>query len=113
MKAKKPDIESATNELRSLMREAEVLLAEKGGEADEKASHLTDRLNELISVGRDRAEKVTQKAREATLKAKESAQEQLTQCDDYVRTHPYHAVGIAAGIGALIGVLASSSRKAA
>ena len=101
MKAKKPDIESATDELRNLMREAETLLAEKGGEADEKAAHLTERLNHLVDAGRERATKV-----------KAAAQEQIHQCDDYVRTHPYQAVGIAAGVGALIGLLASTRRAA-
>ncbi len=101
MKAKKPDIETATAELRSLMQEAEVLLAEKGGEADTKAAQLTERFNHLVDVGRERA-----------VKAKEVAQEQLHQCDDYVRSHPYHAVGIAAGVGALIGLIASNRRTA-
>tara|TARA_R110002050_G_scaffold58433_2_gene131244 strand:- start:89 stop:271 length:183 start_codon:yes stop_codon:yes gene_type:complete len=35
----------------------------------------------------------------------DTANEKVHQADDYVRTHPYHAVGIAAGIGALVGLL--------
>lgn len=102
MKNKTNDIESATAELRDLVREAETLLATKGSEADEKASHVTERVSELVDS-----------SREQIGKAKEVAKEKLTHCDDYVRTHPYTAVGIAAGVGALVGLLASSNRRSA
>ncbi len=101
-KAKKPDIESATEELRALMQEAEKLIADKGEQADEQAARLTDRLNDALENGREKA-----------LQAKAVAEERLHQCDDYVRSHPYHAVGIAAGVGALVALVASSRRAAA
>jgi ElaB/YqjD/DUF883 family membrane-anchored ribosome-binding protein len=102
MKKNNNDIETATNELRDLVREAESLLAAKGGEAEEKAAHVSERVSEIVDSGREQLGK-----------AKEVAKEKLTHCDDYVRTHPYHAVGIAAGVGALLGILASSNRRSA
>lgn len=101
MKTRRPDIESATRELRALMREAEELLAEKSHDANAKMHHLNDRLGHFVDVGRERA-----------LRVKEVTQQQLHQADDYVRTHPYQAVGIAAGVGALIGLIMAHRRAA-
>ena len=35
----------------------------------------------------------------------------MTTTDEYVRSNPWRAVGIAAGVGALIGFLAATSRR--
>ena len=99
-KTKKTTIESTTEELRALMKDAETLLEKSGDSADEKVIELRERLSEMIGTSRDQLDR-----------AKAVAQEKLHQCDDYVRSHPYHAVGVAAGVGAIIALLAS--RRAA
>ena len=76
-------------ELRAVVAAAEELLAAAGTES-------TERLNEL----RGRAEEALRGAR-ARL---EGAGEEL---QDQVRKHPYAALGIAAAVGLVIGVLLS------
>jgi ElaB/YqjD/DUF883 family membrane-anchored ribosome-binding protein len=99
-KSKNSELDATTEELRSLVREAEALLARSADNADDKVVELRDRLSDLIGSGRDRFDKV-----------KAVAEEKLHGCDDYVRKHPYQAVGVAAGVGALVALLAS--RRAA
>jgi ElaB/YqjD/DUF883 family membrane-anchored ribosome-binding protein len=75
------------SELRAVVAAAEELLAAAGNESSE-------RLNEL----RGRAEEALREAR-AQL---ESAGEEI---EDQVRRHPFAALGIAAAVGLVIGVL--------
>ena len=76
-------------ELRDVVSAAEELLAAAGGENAE-------RLREI----RDRAEVALRGARERL----EGAGEEL---EDRVRKHPYAALGIAAAVGLVIGILLS------
>jgi ElaB/YqjD/DUF883 family membrane-anchored ribosome-binding protein len=77
--------------LQVLLHDAEKALSNTAGAAGEKFSELRDRMRSALDAGRA----------EAARRAK--------QADELVHEHPYYAVGIAAGIGALIGILISRS----
>ena len=98
---KSPTSSPAVDELKELVRDAEKVLSASGDEANEKIAELRDRMRQVLEESRGRLEHV-----------KQAACEHLHQCDDYVRTHPYHALGVAAGIGALVGLLVSARRSA-
>ena len=80
-----------TSHLQVLLHDAEKALSNTAGAAGEKITELRERMRDALEAGRA----------EATRRAK--------QADELVHEHPYYAVGIAAGIGALIGILISRS----
>ncbi|MCD6680218.1 MAG: DUF883 family protein [Burkholderiaceae bacterium] len=86
------------DELRSLVSDAEEMLkaASRGG-------------NEQLNLVRERLERGVNAARselnsfqEAAL---ETARRTAAETDEYVHEHPWNAVGIAAAVGVLLGVL--------
>ena len=86
--------EDTITELRELLREAESVLAETGGAAGEKVDALRDRLRAALAEGRSVADRLRQAARH-----------QAEELDTRVRAHPYEFMGVAAGVGALLGVM--------
>lgn len=80
-----------TSDLKVLLHDAEQALSNTAGAAGEKIAELRERMRDALEAGRAEA---TRRARQA---------------DEMVHEHPYYAVGIAAGIGALIGILISRS----
>ena len=87
-------IKSSTEELRSLLSDAEKLLANSGDAADEKVRELRERLRHALAEGHDRF-----------VRLRESTREQLDQCDTYVRENPYYAIGAAALVGTIAGII--------
>lgn len=87
-------VHDTVEELRTLVRDAESVLASAGDAADSRISELRERMRLALEDARLRFED-----------AREAAREQVDRADEYVRSHPYHAIGIAAAIGALAGVL--------
>jgi ElaB/YqjD/DUF883 family membrane-anchored ribosome-binding protein len=85
-------------DLKVLLREAEQALSQATGEAGDKFEELRDRLREAVNKGRYSLENIRA---ETVRRAK--------QADSLVRENPYYAIGIAAGVGALVGVLVSRS----
>ncbi len=88
------------SDLRAVLEDAESLLTATAGQAGERIQKARERAQETVRVARERLadtqEEVVQRAREA---AKET--------DNYVRDNPWQAVGIAAGVAFIIGVLVS------
>lgn len=82
------------DDLKSLVRDAEEALSSAGDSADEKITELRERMRSAL----DQTHNIYGRVRE-------SARKQIDQADHYVREHPYQAVGIAAAVGALAGVL--------
>lgn len=80
-----------TSHLQVLLHDAERALSNTAGAAGEKFDALRERMRDALEAGRA----------EAARRAK--------QADEMVHEHPYYAVGIAAGIGALIGILITRS----
>jgi ElaB/YqjD/DUF883 family membrane-anchored ribosome-binding protein len=89
---------SASEEVRSLLHDVESALSETTGEAAEKFSELRERLRAVLAEGQSSYERV----RDETVR-------RAKQADHFVRENPYYAVGIAAGVGALVGLLVSRS----
>jgi ElaB/YqjD/DUF883 family membrane-anchored ribosome-binding protein len=88
------------SDLRAVLEDAEALLTATAGQAGEKIQQARERARETVRVARDRLsasqEEVTRRAREAAKDA-----------DKYVHENPWQAVGIAAGVAFIIGVLVS------
>lgn len=84
------------DDLKALLHEAEQALSHTAGEAGDKFDELRGRLRTALDSGKYSLDRLRT---EATRRAK--------QADELVRENPYYAVGIAAGIGAVIGILVS------
>jgi ElaB/YqjD/DUF883 family membrane-anchored ribosome-binding protein len=87
-----------TADLKALLREAEQALGSTSGEAGEKFEELRDRLRTALNNGHFSFDTLKQ---ETVRRAK--------QADTLVRENPYYTAGVAAGIGAIIGILVSRS----
>ena len=85
-------------DLQAVVRDAENLLKATAAHAGEKVDAARSRAEETVRKARERMSEVEQ---EALAKAKELAGD----TDSYVRQNPWQAVGIAAGIGLLLGLL--------
>jgi ElaB/YqjD/DUF883 family membrane-anchored ribosome-binding protein len=90
---------SATTEklaanLKIVAHDAEELLSEIAGGATDKAQAVRARLSTAI-----------QDAKKTCDRLQDKAKEELRATDDTIRLHPYQSIGIAAGIGMLIGLL--------
>lgn len=92
--------EKTLNDLGSAVREGEDLLEKTSGELGEESRHLRAKLQAAI----DRAKAVYERLEEKTVAAAKAT-------DKAVHEHPYHAMGLAFGVGLLIGVLATRSRR--
>ncbi|HET7537636.1 MAG TPA: hypothetical protein VFJ90_14345 [Candidatus Didemnitutus sp.] len=88
--------EVTAEDVRQLLREAEQALSQGVGEAGDKYNELRDRLRAAISTGRFSLQNL-----------RDEAVRRAQQADELVHEYPYCAIGIAAGAGALIGLLAS------
>ena len=84
----------ASDDLRALLQEAEQALSSTAGEAGEKFDELRSRLRSAIDNGKYSLERMRA---EAIRRAR--------QADKLVRENPYYAVGVAAGVGAIVGLL--------
>jgi ElaB/YqjD/DUF883 family membrane-anchored ribosome-binding protein len=90
--------DNPATDLKALLREAEKALGSTSGEAGEKFDELRDRLRAALSNDRFSFDAIKQ---ETVRRAK--------QADTLVRENPYYTAGIAAGIGAIVGILVSRS----
>jgi ElaB/YqjD/DUF883 family membrane-anchored ribosome-binding protein len=77
--------------LQVLLHDAEQALSNTAGAAGEKFDALRERMRSALDAGRAEASR------------------RVKQADEMVHEHPYYAVGIAAGVGALIGILVTRS----
>ncbi len=90
--------EKLVSDLKTLVGDAEELLKATASQAGEKVATARQKIEQSLIEGRKAlgdAEKVLVK------KSKECAE----MADDYVRDNPWSAVGIAAGIGLILGLL--------
>ena len=85
------------DDLKALLHEAEQALAGTAGDAGDKFDELRARLRTALDSGRD------------SWSASATRPRRARQADKLVRENPYYAIGIAAGIGAVIGILVSRS----
>ena len=86
-------------DLRVLVTDAEDLVKATAAQTGEKIAEVRTRIQQAASDIKPRLARA-----EAVLEEKATAA--VTGADDYVHTNPWTAVGIAAGVGFLVGILA-------
>lgn len=87
-------------DLQAVVRDAEALLKATAGLAGDKVQEVRTRAEDTIKQARSRIDAVED---DAIKRAKEMA----GVADGYVRENPWQAVGVAAGVGLLLGLLLS------
>lgn len=98
------DVENAVTkdklvaDLRVVVADAEELLRATAGQAGEKVSAARERIQESLTVAKARLAVAQEELMERTKKAARAT-------DEYVHENPWRAVGIAAGVGVIIGML--------
>jgi ElaB/YqjD/DUF883 family membrane-anchored ribosome-binding protein len=90
----KTHTKNATPDLESLAEDARALLAATADVAEEKVVEARERLATALNSGKEFYDRVRDRAVEGAKAA-----------DHVVREHPYQAVGIAFGVGALVAFL--------
>jgi ElaB/YqjD/DUF883 family membrane-anchored ribosome-binding protein len=90
--------EQLVSDIKSVISEAEEMLTATADQAGDKATKLRERIKLRLGEAKERL-----KDAEAVLVNKTKAAAKAT--DDYVHESPWTAVGIAAGVGLLVGLL--------
>lgn len=85
-------------DLENLTRDAEELLKATAGDMSDKAKEARTR----VAAALDRAKKTCIHLQEQTVATAKAA---AKKADTVIREHPYESIGVAFGIGLLIGVL--------
>ena len=90
--------ERVLRDLKTLARDAEVLLKATAGDLNEKTKVARAHLTGVL----ERAKKTGAELQELTVA---SAKSGAKRADAVIRDHPYEAIGVAFGLGMLVGVL--------
>jgi len=90
--------EKLMTDLRLVVADAEELLRATAGHAGEGAAEVRTKVEASLARARDGLSQVQDAA---VAKAKAAGR----QADDYVHEHPWPSIGLAAGIGLVVGVL--------
>jgi ElaB/YqjD/DUF883 family membrane-anchored ribosome-binding protein len=86
-------------DLKVVAQDAEALIKATGGDLSEKAKDARARLSQAIAS-----------AKETALELQGKAAEKAKVADQVVREHPYETLGVAFGVGLLLGVLFGRGR---
>lgn len=92
------NVKTVRNDMKTLLRDAQELFREATIAGGDKAEELRQRGISLL-------EAAGAKAQELQAAAIESGKEAAKSTDEFVHEHPWKAVGIAAGVGLLVGLL--------
>ena len=95
--------EKLLQDLRAVIMDAEELLRATATQAGEKVSAVRERIHANLITARARLE-------DAEALMLEKTKEAARATDEYVHDHPWRAVGIAAGVGLVVGMLISRGR---
>ena len=90
--------EKLISDFKVVVADAEALLKASAGRGGEALAAVRTRVQESLKIAKD---KMLDAEEELLAKTKEAAR----VTDEYVHDHPWHAVGIAAGVGLVIGLL--------
>jgi ElaB/YqjD/DUF883 family membrane-anchored ribosome-binding protein len=90
--------ERVKEDLQNLARDAEDLLKATAGDVSEKAREARSRLSAAL----ERAKATCSHLQESTIASAKAA---AKKADVTIREHPYESIGVAFGVGLLIGVL--------
>lgn len=94
MKAHELNTDKLVTDLKRVVHDSEELLHATKDVAGEKAHEMRERLNEAM-----------ESAKRACHRLEEKAIEGAKAADRTIREHPYQSIGVAFGLGLLIGVL--------
>jgi ElaB/YqjD/DUF883 family membrane-anchored ribosome-binding protein len=86
------------DELRNVVQQAEELLRALGDDSNEAVAALRERVYGAVDTAKTRLSDLEQEAHNATQRA-------AVAIENYVREHPWTTVGIAVGVGLLLGAL--------
>ena len=95
--------EKLMQDLRVVVADAEELLRATAGQAGEKASAVRERIQENLAAAKERLAAAQESV---VAKTKQAA----NATDEYVHENPWKAVGIAAGVSLIVGMLISRGR---
>jgi ElaB/YqjD/DUF883 family membrane-anchored ribosome-binding protein len=95
--------EKLAQDLRAVVADAEELLHATADQAGEKAASLRERAKANLAVAKARLVEAEHAVVERTKVAAKAT-------DEYVHDNPWQSVGIAAGVGLLVGMLIGRSR---
>jgi ElaB/YqjD/DUF883 family membrane-anchored ribosome-binding protein len=90
--------EKLMTDVKTVLSDAEALLKQAASSSGEKAAELRERGMGLLRQAKEKAQDL-----QDAVVTKSKAAARAT--DDYVHDHPWQAVGVAAGVGLLIGLL--------
>ena len=94
MNANTESTESLVTDLKRVVRDSEELLHDSGAAVGEKAHSIRERLAATL-----------ESAKATCRKLEDKAVESAKATDKVIREHPYQSIGVAFGVGLLIGVL--------
>jgi ElaB/YqjD/DUF883 family membrane-anchored ribosome-binding protein len=86
--------ERLSGDLKNVVRDAEDLLKATAGHAGEKVTEVRHRLSAALESAKETCHRIQDKTVEAA-----------KATDKVIRAHPYESIGVAFGVGLLIGVL--------
>jgi ElaB/YqjD/DUF883 family membrane-anchored ribosome-binding protein len=98
--AERTSADQLIDDLTAVIRDAENLLRATAAQTGEKVVEMRARAEESVRMAKERLSGLEE---EAVKRARALAGE----ADEYVRGNPWQAVGIAAGVGLLLGLLMS------
>jgi ElaB/YqjD/DUF883 family membrane-anchored ribosome-binding protein len=90
--------EKLVADFKTLVADAEELLKATAGQAGDRLSIARDRLSERLKSARVRLDET-----DTAMRGRANEAAQMT--DEYVKTNPWTAVGVAAAIGVLLGLI--------
>jgi len=93
-------VDKLVSDLQTLVADAESILLTTADDASDKAAETRARIRATLTEAREQIERIEEKV---MFEAKVAARE----ADRFVRDRPWQAVGIAAAVGLVIGVLVS------
>jgi ElaB/YqjD/DUF883 family membrane-anchored ribosome-binding protein len=95
--------EKLMHDMRAVVTDAEELLRATAGQTGEKVAAARERIQANLAIAKERLVEVQQSAVEKTKQAAKVT-------DEYVHENPWKAVGVAAGVGLVVGMLISRGR---
>lgn len=98
--ARRTPSEKLLHDLQTVVEDAEALLQATAAQTGERIEGIRSRATESLKQARSRLHEVEDEALE-------QVREVAASTDEYVQANPWQAVGVAAGVGLLIGLLIS------
>lgn len=91
--------EKLVADLKRISRDAEELLETTAGDVSDRAKEVRGRMRQALAAARESCEQLQERALDGA-----------KTTDQAIREHPYQSIGVAFGVGLLLGVLALRPR---